>query len=315
MNTPAELLYEKYFDPKVINRIGSLELRARLIVEGFIWGLHKSPYHGFSVEFADHREYVVGDDLRHLDWKVYAKTDRYYIKQYEEETNLNCTVVLDISESMHYGSIRLAPNQRRPGQGHVLTKHDYACMVAASIAFLVINQSDAAGLALFDEKIVDHISPKMSEGHLLPLLATLDSREPKEKTDIGGVLRNMAGLISHKGMVVVVSDLFGPINHVTRGLMDLRHRGNDVIVFHILDPAEIEFPFDKMTLFEGLEEYPELLVDPLALKEAYLEEVNGFVREVRKVCRNNQIDYVLLDTGRPLDEALSSYLAWRQGGR
>jgi len=315
MNAPVETLFEKYFDPRVINRIGSLELRARFVVEGFLWGLHKSPYHGFSVEFADHREYVPGDDLKHLDWKVYAKTDRYYVKQYEEETNLNCMVLLDISESMRYGSVRLAPDQRRPGQGQVLTKHDYACMVAASICFLIIEQSDSAGLTLFDEKIQEHVAPKMSEGHLLPLLATLDSRKPKAKTDIGQVLRSMAELVSRKGMVVVISDLFGPLSHVTRGLMDLRHRGNDVIVFHTLDPAELEFPFDKMTLFEGLEGYRDLLIDPLSLKEAYLDELNSFTREVKKVCHNNQIDYVLLDTGRPLDGALSSYLAWRQGGR
>ncbi|MHC4663679.1 MAG: DUF58 domain-containing protein [Planctomycetota bacterium] len=315
MAATTETLYEKYFDPRVLNRIGSLELRARLIVEGFIWGLHKSPYHGFSIEFADHREYVQGDDLKHLDWKVFAKTDRFYIKQYEEETNLNCVVLLDISESMRYGSIRLSPEQRRPGQGPVLTKHDYACMLAASICFLVIQQSDAAGLSLFDQKIAEYLAPRMSEGHLLPILSTLDSREPKAKTDIGGVLRTFSELVSRKSMVVIVSDLFGPVSHVTRGLMDVCHRGNDVIVFHVLDPAEIKFPFDKMTLFEGLEEYPELLVEPLSLKEAYLEEINSFVREIKKVCRNNQIDYVQLDTSRPLDGALSSYLAWRQGGR
>jgi len=292
--------YRKYLDPKTLNKIAGLDLKARLIVEGYISGLHKSPYHGFSVEFAEHREYSPGDDIRHVDWKVFGRTDRFYIKQYEEETNLLAHLVLDVSESMDYASDEVS-------------KLAYGQMVAAALAYLVIQQQDSAGLTLFDERVRTHLPPGSHAGHLKALFHTLGQIDPKEKTGLGRILTEVAQTIQKRGLVILISDLFDDPDVVLGGLRRLLHRRHDVIVFHVLDEAELTFPFERMTRFEGLEALGELVVNPRALREGYLQEMESFRRKIRRGCTANRIDYVPLSTATPLDVALSSYLARRAG--
>ena len=290
----------RYLDPKLLAKLGRLELKARMVVEGFISGLHKSPYHGFSVEFAEHREYVPGDDTRHVDWKVFGRTDRFYIKQYEEETNLKSYILLDGSESMHYA-----------GSDGELTKFKYGTYLAASLAHLILRQQDAVGLAVFDEEVRGFVPPSSSAGHLRNIIAELDRPGTARKTDTGLIFRSFADRIKRKGLVIIISDMFDRLESIDRGLKHLRHKRHDVILFHVLDRDELTFPFQKMTLFEGLEGYPELLADPRALRKAYLEEIGKFQEELKKICRRSRIDYVLLDTSRRLDAPLTAFLAAR----
>ncbi|MBI4605016.1 MAG: DUF58 domain-containing protein [Planctomycetes bacterium] len=298
----------KYLDPKVLSRIGRLEVKARLIVEGFISGLHKSPYHGFSVEFAEHREYVPGDDIRHVDWKVFGRSDRYYIKQYEEETNLRAYLLLDVSRSMAY------PDPPRPaGPDHPATKFEYGAYVAAGLSHLLLRQQDAVGLALFDDRVRTFVTPSSSPSHIQTILGEIEGSALREKTDLGSIFHELADRVKKKGLIVIVSDLFDDIERIQRGLRHLRFKGHDVIVFQVLDRDELTFPFRRTTLFEGLEGHPELLANPQSLRDAYLEELNAFLGEVRKVCRDSRIDYVRLDSLEPLDVALSAYLAKRAG--
>lgn len=295
--------YQKYLDPEVLNNIRHLEVTARNVVEGFLAGLHKSPYKGFSVEFAQHREYVPGDDLRYLDWKAYAKSDKYYIKEYEEETNFRAVMVLDTSESMRY----------RSGEQH--TKLEYGKYMAASLAYLIQKQSDAAGLALFDEKLYDYVPPATSQMTLMRMLASMHEREAQKKTNIGEVLVDVAARSGRRGLVMIISDLFDKVDHLRRGLEHLAARKHDIVVFNVMDPQEREFTFDRLTQFIGLEEYPDLLVDPRSLRKAYLEEVETFTHDVRRACLRSRADFVQLDTNTPLDVALQAYLAKRGGRR
>src|SRR5690606_4894871 len=229
--------------------VDKLELRARLVVEGFVTGMHKSPYRGFSVEFAQHREYVPGDDIRYVDWKIFAKSDRVYIKEFEEETNLRAHLFLDQSESMAYG-----------GEG-AMTKFDYAATALAALAYLIQQQSDAVGLTLFDEKVVRQVPASNTRANLGNIYASLAEAKPSAKTKVGVVLRELARELRRRGMVLVFSDLFDDPAQVLAGLRALAQRGHDVVVFHVLDRDEVEFPFERMTMFEGLEQMPELLVD------------------------------------------------------
>ena len=290
----------KYLDPKVLNSISRLEIKARLIVEGFISGLHRSPYHGFSIEFAEHREYVPGDDVRHIDWKVFGRSDRFYIKQYEEETNLSTHILLDASESMTYGS-------------DGVSKLDYGVMVAASLSYLLLRQQEAVGLALFDEKVCDMGGARSTGSHLKTLLELAENPGLKEKTDLGVILHEFAGRIHRRGLVVIISDMLDDIGHIERGLKHLRYCNHEVILFHLLDRDELTFPFQNMTMFEGMEGMDEVLANPRLLKEAYLEELEIFLSRLRRVCRNTRFDYVALDTSDSLDVALSTYLAKRAG--
>lgn len=292
----------RYLDPKVLNRVERLDLRARLIVEGFVAGRHRSPYKGFSVEFAEHREYAPGDDLRYLDWKVYGKSDRLYVKQFEEETNLVATVCLDVSQSMRYE----APPRETP------SKYDYAAMVAASLAYLVVHQQDAAGLALFDDGLREMIPHGTQPAHFQRILDMMQTYRGGPRTDLGEALGEISEKIRRRGLVVVVSDLLDEPDRVLSGLRRLRSRKHDVVVFHVLDEDETAFPFDRMTRFEGTEEpSPTLLCDPPSLKRAYLEALEEFRAAVRAGCLAERIDYVPLDTATPLDVALSGYLARR----
>ena len=289
-----------YLDPRVLDKVARLELRARLVVEGFVTGMHKSPYRGFSVEFAQHREYVPGDDLRHLDWKIYGKSDRYVIKQYEEETNLRAHLFLDQSESMNYGS------------DGTLSKFDYSATACASLAYMIQQQADAVGLTLFDEAVAKQVPRSNTRQSLGPLLARLEGAKTREqKTKIGTVLHELAGQLKQRGMVMIFSDLFDEPKEVIQGLREIRSRGHDVIVFHVMDHDELEFPFERMTMFEGMEQLPELLCDPKSLRDAYLAEVHGFAEEIRKGCLAQRIDYVRVDTTNPLDVVLTSYLSAR----
>ncbi|MHC4599068.1 MAG: DUF58 domain-containing protein [Planctomycetota bacterium] len=296
--------YLKYLDPRTLNKIGRLELKARLIVEGFISGLHKSPYHGFSVEFAEHREYVPGDEIKHIDWKVFGRTDRFYVKQYEEETNLAATILLDTSESMAYTS---------PDVG--VSKLEYASYVAASLAYLILQQQDAVALATFDAEINKFLPPSSHGSHLKNLLRAIEESAPARKTDVGIILHETAERMKKRGLVVLLSDLFDSSENLASGLQHLRHKKHEVILFHVLDRDEIRFPFQRMTLFEGLEALPKINVDPRALRKAYLEELNDFLGDVRKVCLQNGVDYVELHTDMLLDVALAEYLATRSAGR
>ena len=295
----AETTEKNYLDPKVLNKIGNLELRARLVMEGFISGMHKSPFRGFSVEFAQHREYVPGDDIRFIDWKIFGKSDRFYIKEFEEETNLRAHIFLDQSESMAYGY-----------EGGV-SKYDYAATAAASLAYMIQQQSDSVGLNLFHNKVETTIPPSNTRANLGNILHQINAASPTSQTKIGPVLQELSSHIPRRGMVMVLSDLFDDPKEVLAGLRNLAQRGHDVVVFHILDHDEVEFPFERMTLFEGLEEMPELLVDPRSLRDAYLNEINAFQEEIRKGCLKNRIDYVKVVNSQELDVILSSYLAAR----
>jgi len=288
----------KFLDPKVLNKITRLDLKARHIVEGFMGGMHKSPYHGFSVEFAEHREYAPGDDLKHLDWKVFGRTDRLFIKEYELETNLRSHILLDTSESMEYGSKET-------------TKLELACHIAASMAYLVLRQQDSVGMVCFDKEVKTFIPTSSSMGHLRPILGTLASSTAQNKTDLGIVLNTLAERIQRRGLIILISDLFDKPETVLKSLQHFSHKRHDVIVFHVLDEYELTFPFERMTLFEGLEEYPKQLVDPRSLRKAYLEEVNKFCEEMRKGCVKQMIDYVRISTDQDLDVELTKYLAGR----
>jgi len=289
---------QNYLDPKVLAKIERLDLKARLIVEGFISGLHKSPFHGFSVEFAQHREYSPGDDLRRIDWKVFGRSDRHYIKEYEEETNLVSYVLVDISESMRFGS-------------GAMSKLDYGCTIAASLIYLMLQQRDSVGLALFDDCVRHLIPDSSSLGHRQQLLHALSEAKPTEKTELGQVLHDIAGQVRRRGMIIVISDLFGDPDRLLAGLRHLRHRRHEVIVFNILDEQELTFPFTDLTLFKGMESMPQLFAQPQALREQYLEELNKHLDRIRSECLDSQIDYQRLSTAQPLDVALSSYLATR----
>lgn len=292
--------YRKYLDPRTLAKLQGLELRARSIVEGYVTGAHRSPYHGFSVEFAEHREYVPGDDLRYVDWKAFGKTDRIYLKQYEEETNLVAYLLLDISESMTYQSID-AP----------LSKLDYARCVAASLAYLVLQQQDGVGLTTFDAEVKSLIKPSGHPTHLKQMLHAMEAEPTQKKTTLGPIFHDLAERFKKRGVVVVLSDLFDDPATLLAGLKHFKHRRHEVILFHILDPAELDFPFRNFTLFKGLEGLPELLVDPQSLRKAYLAEVESFTKELRKGCHAQHVDYVPLRTDKPLDLALSTYLAAR----
>jgi len=288
-------------DPRVLSKITRLDLQARLVVEGFISGLHRSPFHGFSVEFATHREYVPGDDTKHIDWKVHAKTDRYYIKQYEEETNLRATFVLDCSESMHYGA------QRKDG----MSKYQYASATAASLAFLLLQQQDAVGLSVFDEELRSYLPASANPNQIKNIVHAVDIIEPKEKTSIEGICHSLAEKLPRRGLVCLVSDLFTDIEGIIHGLQHFRHYDHEVMVLHIMDQDELTFPFQGNTMFVGLEDTGRLTVQPRALRKGYLEAVDTFCRAVKRRCISARIDYKLISTSDHLDAALLAFLAAR----
>ena len=266
-------------DPETLARINALELHARRIVDGYLSGMHRSPQHGFSVEFAQHRDYVPGDDIRHVDWKVYGRSERFFLKQYELETNLVLWLLVDGSESMRYAS------------GSV-SKYDQACAAAAALAYLVNRQSDSVSLAIFDSQIRAYLRPSSQPGHLKDMLRLLVTGQGAEKSRIGPVLHEASERFGRRGIVVLFSDLFDEASDIVAGLRHLHFLRHEVVVFHVLDAAEIEFPFRQATLFRGLEQLPDLMTDPLGVRESYLEELQKFLDEAERGCRQNNIDYV-----------------------
>jgi len=286
--------------PEAIGRITRLELRARHVVEGFLSGMHRSPYFGQSIEFLQHRQYAPGDDLRHVDWKVWARQDRLYVKQFEEESNLTCTLLLDVSGSMRYGS--------RP-----LNKYEYAATVAVSLAYLLLRQQDAVGCIAFDSAVRAAVPPRSRETHLDSIVRALDASPPRDTSDLFPVLRQVAESTHGRGMVVLVSDLLVEREPLFRGLRMLRQRGHDVLVFHVLDDDELDFPFQGPTQFEGLEISAELRCNPRALREGYLQAMSEYLEEIRRGCATNVCDYALLRTSQSLDAALVAFLNHRLG--
>lgn len=290
----------RFLDPKVLDKIAGLEIKARLMVEGYLAGQQRSPKKGSSAEFLEHREYVPGDDPRFLDWKVFAKSDRFYIKQYEEETNLKAYLILDTSKSMAFAS-----------EGSV-SKLDYARYIAAGLTYLVSQQRDAVALVLWDKALRKFLPPGTSALHFKNVYTELENAKPDGTTDLAKLLLELAERIRRKSLIVVFSDLLDSnADGVLAGLRLIRRKGHDVVVFHVLDDAELNFPYERMTLFEGLEVEDKLLADPKALREAYLAEIQAFVHNVKAGCISNQMDYVPTNTKANLGVALSSYLAAR----
>ena len=285
-------------DPIAISRAESLGLNARFIVEGYMAGEHKSPYRGFAIEFAQHREYTHGDDPRHLDWKVLGRTDRYYIKQYEQETNYVANLLLDGSESMRYGSGKL-------------TKLHYGKMMAACLAYLILHQRDATALGMFDTTVRDYAPRSDNLATIHNLMARLAAFEPKEQTNIAAVLHEMARQIRRKGLVIVISDFFDDEAKVLEGIQHLRFGGNEVVVFHLMDPYELEFPFTGQVEFDGLEGIDKIQTRPAEIRKSYLREVDAFRQRLREGCERNNCHYTLVNTAQPLHEVLSAYLAFR----
>jgi uncharacterized protein (DUF58 family) len=291
-------------DPASIARLEGLELRARYIVDGFLSGQHRSPYRGQSVEFAEHREYATGDDLRYVDWKVFGKTDRVYLKQFEAETNLSCYLVLDVSESMSY-----------QGPGAALSKLEYAECVTAALAHLVLRQRDSIGMATIDQAVREFVPASGNPARLDEVLHVMQQAEPVGKSDLAAALAETADRLGRRCVVVIVSDLLGGVDSLSRGLRRLRHARHEVIVLHTLDAAELEFPFERATLFRGLEALPDVLAEPHGVRAAYLATLERFLDEMQSACRASQADYQLARTNEPLDAPLRRLLTARHRRR
>ena len=301
----ANLTSERYLDPKTLQRITRLDIRARQVVEGFITGAHQSPYNGFAVEFAAHREYTQGDDLRHIDWKVWSRTDRLYIKEYEEETNLNCALIVDCSKSMRYGSQSKVP----------WSKFDHAATAAASLTLLLQRQQDSVGLVTFNSSIQTNLRPNSNPTHLKRIMHELEKTTVDDQTDVGQVFGELADQISRRGLVCLFSDLFVDLDVLRNAIEKFRIRKQEVIIFHVMHNDELEFPFEDNTLFRGLEIDAELHTEPRALQKAYLEVIQRFLDNVKQICAAAGVDYVLVDTKEPLDAVLARYLTFRQRTR
>lgn len=298
--TPPPPTSRTTLDPQTLAKLRGLTLRAQHIVEGYVAGLHRSPYHGFSIEFAEHREYAPGDDLRYVDWKVFGRTDKFYLKQFEDETNLIAYLVVDGSESMGYCG---------PAGG--LSKLEYAQCLAATLAWLVLQQQDAVGLVTYDEAIQANVPPSSHAGHLRYLLETLEAMRPTGRTACGRVFHELAERFRKRGVVVILSDLLDDVSSLEAGLKHMAHRRHDVILLHLLDRAELDFPFRRPTLFDGMERSPAVLADPRSLRQAYLRELRAFRTQLETRARQLSLDYQLIPTSQPLDETLSRYLARR----
>lgn len=287
-----------FLDPSVLSGLSNLELRARTVVEGFLSGLHKSPNRGFSVEFNDYRHYQRGDDMRHVDWKLYARSDKFYIKQYEDETNVRVVILLDVSASMDYTS------------GSV-SKLNYGITLASALAYFIMRQRDAVGLITFDDEVQEYIPAKCRQPHLMRILRTLAHVESGNKTNAVKPLSDLAASLHKKSMVILISDLLDDEERVINTLQNLRGMGNDVIAFHLLDEAELKFPFNEASEFVDMENQETYITSPAAIREAYLENLNEYLSFCKKKCQRSGVDYCLLNTSEPLDEALSAYMTKR----
>ena len=292
--------YRTVLDPSIISKINSLELRARLVVEGFMVGLHKSPYHGFSVEFTQHRPYMQGDSLKDVDWKVYGKTEKYFIKQYEEETNLRSYILLDTSRSMQFKS------------GNNVSKLDYGITLAAALSYLMTKQQDAFGLTLYSDRIIKYLPPKASRQYLQQLLISLTSIEASNTTNTADCLNSVAEKIKRRGLIIIISDLFDDINSILSALKHFRHQKNEIIVFQILDPIEQSFAFGKDAIFKDLESGDKITTQPYQIQKAYKLAMQEFVAKIKRECLNSSIDYNLINTSTAFDKSLMSYIQKRK---
>lgn len=294
---------KRYLPPEAVSRISRLEVHARNVVEGFLSGLHRSPYFGQSIEFVQHREYVAGDDIRRIDWKVWSKTDKFYIKQFEEETNQRTTILLDASESMSYGS----------GE---YSKFDYGCLLTAALSYMLLKQQDSVGLTIFDESIRHALPYRSKRNHLHDILHRLVTTEPgSAKTEMYPILKQTAETRVRRGLIILISDLFTDRKELFKGLQLLRLRGHDVMVFHVLDDQEVNFDFSGTTKFEGLEETGELVCDPRGLRDDYLAAMDRYLSELRRFCAGHVIDYKTVLTSEHVDATLAHYLKHRVGMR
>jgi len=288
-----------FSDPEVLSKIAGLSLRARRVVEGTLSGMHRSPYHGFSVEFAEYREYSPGDDLRRLDWRVFGRTDRYYVKEFEDESNLRATIAMDASASMRYGS---GP----------LTKFEYGATIAAAIATLLIGQRDPVGLALFDERRAGWLPPAATHAQLAEIVNQLESAKPDRQTELGEVLADLSGQIRGRGMIIIISDLLTDLDSFYDGLARLQYRGHEILVMQVLDADELDLPFDDLVLFHDIEGEEEVFAEPRAFRKAYRELMEQFVDQLRTGLGGRGVDHVLLRTDQNASESLSRYLHLRQ---
>jgi uncharacterized protein (DUF58 family) len=315
----------KFLDPAVVSRLGNMDLKARLIVEGYIAGLHRSPYHGFSVEFAEYRQYMQGDNIKTIDWKVFGKTDRSYVKLFEEETNLIGTILLDKSGSMGFPTVEEARERERRDRrgrrgggpdgkeaGPPATKLTYGSMLAASLAYMMIRQQDAVGLCLFDEKVRTLIPHRSVRKQLFHILQNLENLEPGRKTSVSPALHEIAERMKRRGLMILISDMMDDPDTILNGLKHFRHRQHEVIVFHILDPREVDLDYRDEVEFEDLEGGRRLRLEPAFLREQYSRDVAGWIDRLNRNCRNHQIDYNLLRTDTPYDQALTAFLGKRQ---
>jgi len=290
---------KSFLDPKILMTLSGMELKARMVVEGVVSGLHKSPYQGFSVEFAEHREYTQGDEIKHIDWQVYAKSDRLYVKRYEEETNLRCYILLDSSGSMGY---------RSDG----MSKLEYGEHLAAALTYLMLRQQDSVGLVTFDEAIRRYIPPRNNPRHLKIIVEELERLKPGRRTKVSNIFHDLAERVHRRGLIIVISDLFDDPEEVLVSLQHFRHKKHEVIVFHLLDPYELTFPFERVTLFRGLEDDRRILTEPGVLRKKYLEQLNAFIERLKKGCRDNRIDYFQVNTEEDFGRALTRYLGTRR---
>ena len=291
-------IYKEYMDVSTINKIDNLFLRAKLVVEGFIIGMHKSPYHGFSVEFSEHRPYGYGDEIKYIDWKLWGKTDRFYIKQFEEETNLKCHVILDKSSSMSFGSNKI-------------TKFEYSKSLAAALSYLMIKQQDAIGLTTFDDKIDISIKPKSKISHLNLLLKTMHNSETGGETNISHLLHVMAESIHKRGLIILISDLLDEEKNIVEGLRHFRYKGHEVIIFHIIDPKEQDLDYNENVNFIDIENNSTIMADSRIIRDKYNKAFNSFCAFYENECYQNKIDYIRITTDSSLDKALMQYLMKR----
>jgi len=291
--------YRRFLQPETVSKLANMNLVARLVVEGFITGLHKSPYHGFSVEFAEHRQYMPGDDTRHIDWKVYAKTDRYYVKQFEEETNLKSYLLVDASASMGFTS-------------HKINKLQYATYLAAGLTYLMLKQRDSVGLVTFDQKIRKFLPPRSVNTYLSLILQELQRTKSRSKTNVSKTFHQLAESMHRRGLVIIFSDLLDDPYKVMAGLKHFRHKKHEVIVFHILDPFERNFDFTQDAVFQDMETGEKLATQPWHIRGEYRHLMSEFIDTYKKQCRENRIDYVLMDTSEDFDRALLQYLLKRK---
>ena len=290
----------KYIDPEVYNRVHKLVLRARSIVEGTIVGQHRSPYHGFSVEFRQHREYAPGDDLRYLDWKVFGRTDRFFLKQYEQETNFIAHILLDLSESMRYGSAA--------GREKV----EYAKLLAATLSYLILAQRDAVAVGVFTDRLVEYIPPSTNPAHLHHVCHVFETTPAAEKTDLGAILGEFASRLKRRGVVIVISDLFDDLDRVLTGLQYLKYNRHDMAVFQVLDDYEADFPFRGLVRFDGMEDMGKFRTQPERIRRSYRQLFNDFCHNLQAGCRRMNVDFKQVFTSRSVDAALREYLAVRE---